>query len=126
MIDNISPETVAAIAALGFDVYAPEKGLTSYLYFTDGTNIGYLQNDRFRGPTLSTVHVSNRTTGTGFSLDQPARLDRDELEKAFVIAPSWASGSELASVVKYADIAAFVKSERIVPLAQIAKGKSRG
>lgn len=120
---TIAPAIVDTIAALGFDVYAPAKGLTTYLYFTDGKNIGYLQQDRLLGWTMSTVHIPNPQTGTGFGMGTLPNFTRDELRKAFVEAPSWASSPDRQSVTKWPDMAAFVKAERIVPLTQIAKGK---
>lgn len=114
MRNNISPETLDAIAALGFDVYqSSDPRWQSYLFFTDGDKIGYFENDRLSGWTISTVHIPNRTTGTGFSLRDtlpgPVELTRECLTKAFMTAPAWASDAMRASVAKWPSVASFLK-----------------
>ena len=79
--------------AQGFTVYAPEK-LTTYFYFTDGQRIGYAQSNR-SGPSFSTVHKPNRTTGTGFAAE--------DFTEALSFAPPWATGRDRDTVTKYKD-----------------------
>lgn len=95
---------IDAVAAAGFDVYMRDLKDT-WLLFTDGQNIGYLQAPRGDGWSISTVHMPNSTTGTGFQIDRYlATFDRASLARAFVHAPRWASGRDVASVRKYRDI----------------------
>lgn len=112
---NLSPETLDTIAALGFDIYQSNgPHWQSYAYFTDGENIGYIENSRLRGLCLSTVHVPNRTTGTGFAMTgdrDTVTLTREYLSQTFVHAPVWASGGDRASVTKWKSFEAFLKSQ---------------
>lgn len=122
---NLTAETLDAIQAAGFDVYqAAEPRWQSYAYFTDGIRIGYIQTGDFGGLRLSTVHIPNRTTGTGFALDDCTSLERAELEKAFIFAPSWAYNTDRESVRKWADIAAFLKGQ-IYPPTLVRKGAAK-
>lgn len=118
----IAPEVISTIAALGFDVYqSTSPAWRSYLFFTDGTRVAYMQTE-FGALTLSTVHLPCRECGTGFRLDNPAALTREELERGFIIAPNWASATDRAAVRKYADAAAFLKSRGNSDLELVAKG----
>ena len=102
---------IARIQGYGFDVYMRDPKDT-YLYFTDGTRIGYLQEDRLAGITMATVHMPNRTTGTGFQVTRHApEFDKTDLERCFRIGPEWASTRDLSSVVKYKSMEAFIKSD---------------
>lgn len=124
----IDDETLDAIANLGFAVYQPTTGQKTYLYYTDGTRIGYLQKGDFGGLSISTVHIPNRTTGTGFqatdAADPALVLTRSELERGFMHAPSWASSDDRKATHKWADMAAFLKSRgNIVPLEMVREAK---
>jgi hypothetical protein len=101
---------IAAVQGHGFDVYM-RKPSDTWLLFTDGKNLGYLQEDRLEGIALSTVHIPNQTTGTGFRIDTDAgELTREKLLECFCTAPSWASGRARASVKKWPSVAAFIAS----------------
>jgi hypothetical protein len=96
---------IDAINRAGFAVYMRDEK-DSYLLFTDGTNIGYLQEDRSAGLSLGTVHIPNTRTGTGFGVAQGLTEDdltNEVLSRAFVHAPDWA-GSDRNTVVKWKDI----------------------
>ena len=83
-------EVIDAITAAGFDVYMRDQKDT-YLLFTDGKNIGYLQADRLAGFTISTVHKPNTTTGTGFQIERHAtEFTAEMLARAFITTPHWA------------------------------------
>ncbi len=87
----------------------------SWIYYTDGTRIGYLQNGRLDGISLSTVHIPNTTTGTGFKLDEclgVIDLTAEKLATAFNHSPGWATGRDRDSVRKWRDFAAFKASSR--------------
>ena len=89
--------------AQGWQVYARPNGHTEreYCYVTDGIHIAYVQWSDGR-PHVSTVHVPNRESGTGFQFadtitPQTIRLAMDCIE------PSWARARERGSVRKYKD-----------------------
>ena len=109
-------DAFTAIKAAGFEVYAPFANgrAPTYAFFTDGTNIGYIQRGEYNcGYRLSTVHKANRVTGTGFSMTDvdacllASELTVDTLREAFRHAPAWASEAMRCSVNKFADWNAF-------------------
>ena len=83
--------------SLGLQVYAPSN-LTSYIYVTDGTNIGYCQYDKIEGESFSTVHKPCKSNGTGFGVDR--------MNDIFINRPYWAVTS--APVIKYKSIDDFL------------------
>ncbi len=90
----------------GFKVYTSDpKEDYSYCHFVKDDKIGYVQTDYFGGLTFSTVHKGNRNIGSGFGLnDIDNRVFNptiEDAEKAFMIAPSWATSDQRKSVVKY-------------------------
>lgn len=97
---------IAKVQSFGFDVYM-RKTTDSWLIFTDGKNVGYLQDGGF-GFTLTTVHAPNSTSGTGYQIerDVPA-FDKAMLERCFLLAPLWAATRDIQSVRKYRDIEAY-------------------
>lgn len=103
---------IAAVQACGFDVYMRDASRDKWLIFTDGTNIGYLQENRLEPFTLATVHIPNATTGTGFRIDRTAPgIVKEDLARAFVLVPEWADGSSRASVRKWPSIQAFLGAD---------------
>jgi hypothetical protein len=123
----LPPEVLDTIAACGFDVYQnPDPHWQTYLYFTDGKNIGYLQRGDWGGLSISTVHVPNKACGTGFNMmddrDPPLTLTRAGLSRAFAHAPSWASHADREAVRKWRDMAAFMASHnRLVKVREAAQ-----
>jgi len=110
MMNPISQNTIDAIHKAGFRVYM-RTPYDSWLYFVDDAErIGYAQETRCGFVSISTVHVPNQITGTGFVLDDIPSLSADNLTKAFVIAPSWEPASQRASVKKWANWEAFKAS----------------
>ena len=72
----------------GLSVYYPENA-TTYFWFSDGINIGYVQIES-SGFSFSTVHHPNKQSGTGFQVEKyvyPATLQH--ALNAFK-APGWA------------------------------------
>ena len=109
-MSHISQNTIDAIHKAGFRVYMRTPS-DSWLYFVDDADrIGYAQETRIGFVSISTVHVPNKYTGTGFILDDIPSLSADNLAKAFVKAPIWATGSDRASVKKWASWEAFKAS----------------
>ena len=98
------------IKSYGFDVYMKDPKDT-WLYFTNGTSIGYVQDDRISGISFSTVHKPNSQTGTGFRLDDGfTNVSKDELEKCFQV-PQWASVRDRAMTKPYENIEAFINAD---------------
>lgn len=92
------------LLANGFRVFQHEKG-SSWLTFGKNGNVGYVEHDRFRGWSFSTVHKANRTTGTGFQVEREIpNATIDNAYNTFVFAPNWASEKDRDSIVKYNNI----------------------
>lgn len=101
---------VKKIIDLGFKVYMRDDKDT-WLIYTDGTNIGYLQDDRGMGLSISTVHKPNHTTGTGFlAIKGLGTVALSDLKVGFIICPVWASQTDRESVKKYKDIYEFLNA----------------
>lgn len=97
-------EIITKVQSFGFHVWMRKESDT-YMIFTDGTRLGYLQVERSSGFTMSTVHIPNSTSGAGFQMQRHVGdFDREMLESCFVHAPHWAPGSDVRSVVKWRDI----------------------
>lgn len=98
---------IKKVQSFGFDVYMRNEGDT-WLIFTDGTRIGYLQDDR-SSFSLSTVHKPNKNSGTGFQmLRHVGDFTKEDLEACFARAPHWALERDARPVVKYKDMAAYI------------------
>ena len=109
-MSHISQETIDAIHEAGFRVFM-QTPYDSWLYFVDDADrIGYAQETRSGFVSISTVHIPNSETGTGFVLDDIPSLSTYNLAKAFVIAPGWVTGGQAASVNKWANWEAFKAS----------------
>ncbi len=111
---------IDAVADAGFDVWMRDPKDT-WMLFTDGKNIGCLQADRLAGYCISTVHMPNKTTGTGFQIERHvADFTKPMLARAFVHAPHWAS--DRASVHKYQDIEHYRKANSFNEAYKLVKG----
>ena len=106
------PETQAYIPLIkscGFDVYMINTS-DEYCYYTDGVNIGYAQWGSGR-EYVSTVQIPHIHTGTGFVYSE--EINEETIKAAAkVLAPSWASSRDLASVKKFKSWDAFVNSSK--------------
>ena len=99
------------ITSCGFDVYMHDPK-DSYLFFTDGTAIGYLQYDNLSGYTITTVHKPCSSNGAGFQVERhySGPLSQEVLERAFITtAPRWARSDK--PVVKYKDMQAYLEAD---------------
>lgn len=97
------------IKAAGYRVFM-RPGADTYCYYTDGTLIGYAQWGR-NDVRVTSVHVPNRNCGTGFAISDT--INAATLRAAMTCtAPHWATGSDRASVKKYRDFDAFLKSSK--------------
>lgn len=84
-------DLISQAKANGFDVYAPEN-ITSYFYITKDNKIGYCENNNLIGPKYSTVHKPNKSSGTGFKVDN--------MQDTLMHSPYWAGGLS-ETVIKY-------------------------
>lgn len=89
-------EAIAAVIAAGFVPYMREPGRDSWLVYTDkeGKNIGVLAFDYMGGYDITTCHIANRTSGTGFVMEDRLdlrQLTPDVLRRGFVHCPGWHS-----------------------------------
>jgi hypothetical protein len=106
---TLTQEIIDRIKSYGFKVYMRDPTDT-WLHYTDGKNIGYLQYNRIDGFSISTVHIPNQTTGHGFKVDDGvSTLDKNDLEQAFRI-PSWASNRDREVSKPWSSIEAFINS----------------
>ena len=97
---------IEMMKAQGFRVFKRAEG--EYCYCTDGTSICYVQWSDGR-PSVSTVHVPNKQTGTGFQFADT--ITPQTIREAMnSIAPFWASNGERSSVRKYKNWEDFHKS----------------
>lgn len=110
MMAPLSDIILDTIAACGFDVFQnADPSWRSYVFFTDGKRIGYLQAGRFGGVDIATVHIPNPRSGTGFSMGPVEGITRENLELAFMHAPHWADRESRESVRKWPSIEAMDK-----------------
>lgn len=91
-------EYTEMMKAQGWHVYA-RKDNFEYCYCTDGTHIAYVQWSDGR-PQVSTVHMPNEQTGTGFQFADKITPELIRLAMGCV-APSWANERDRSSVRKY-------------------------
>lgn len=69
-----------------------------------------MQYQRLGGATFSTVHKPCKECGTGYRVsEERADLNIINAESALCFAPHWAKYSETKAIVKYKDIADFMK-----------------
>ena len=83
---------ISSIKGAGLRVYGPEI-LTSHVYFTDGTRVGYAQY------TPERVYYASMTTGTGF--------DAHIIDAALSFAAEWTTKRDKELVPEYRDFETF-------------------
>lgn len=99
MNNEILIKAVNKIKDIGYKVYIPnDEEPHTYAHYSDGTNIAYIQVEYFqRGIEISTVHMPNIKSGTGYQVFggdtaiQPEDLTKEQLEQGFAIIPKWAN-----------------------------------
>lgn len=95
--------------------YIDYDGRGHYATVTDGSHFANIEKDHFHGYNVSTVHIANRKTGTGFRIAE--RVDSEKAMEALRVAlltdtPFWAPESDRKSVKKFASIDAILEKER--------------
>lgn len=101
------------IRRLGFRVFMRDPS-DPYCFYTDaeGKAIGYVQSSLGGGYDVSTVHIPNTTTGTGFRVCTSLRkLTSEDLQRG-LDTPDWVRGKDRASVVKWRSIDHFKSASR--------------
>ena len=102
---------IELIKACGYRVFIrPNKygHAPEYCFYTDGTRIAYAQWSRGESH-ISTAHMPNTQTGTGYIFAN--QIKAETLAYALGChSPSWASGSDRASVKKWKDWNTFHQS----------------
>lgn len=93
-------ENIKLIKSCGYRAFMRDGGSGTYAYYTDGTNIGYVQWGQ--SPMVATVQIPNHASGSGYVYDD--MITPESLEGAMkCYVPSWARLSEGTSVRKYRD-----------------------
>jgi len=86
----------------------------NFFFISDGKDIVLLEpvkysENRYR---VSSVHIPDRTVGTGYILAENAELTADTVENFLhVLLPNWADRSDLQHIKKYKDLDAFIAYE---------------
>ena len=102
--NTLPTEVLEAIEAAGFSAFMRDRN-DSWCVYTDGENIGYLQNAFFTGYDISTKHKPNKTTGTGWQMiARTFDLSPANLAAGFKHCPGNATSKERESIRKYAGI----------------------
>jgi hypothetical protein len=90
-------DIIKKVQSLGFTVYVPKDAISTYFYYTDGTNVAYLQiNNLTKSIHISTVHHPNKESGTGYEIygnDEMLSLEEltaKHLKHGFITKPDWA------------------------------------
>lgn len=110
----------------GFRVFYPQDSQKifevkpSYFFFSEGNDIGYVQEDFFGGLKFSTVHRSNAVTGHGFALTDNDHRHFEvpslrEARKAFCVFPAWCRNTkEQNSVIKFKSPEEWLESRVVI------------
>lgn len=95
----------------GFEIIAYEKTETWFLFAKDN-KIGYVQDNRFDGFSMSTVHKPNRECGTGFRFTEGWGILTVEnaLNCANCFAAHWASKKDREAIVKYSNAQDYINN----------------
>jgi hypothetical protein len=98
------------VKAAGYSVYMRREDCT-WMIYSDGKNIGYLQRSWRGGYDITTVHKPNTSSGTGFKAHEVLGESElaDKLKDGFIFAPLWAR--ENSSVRKYRDIEEYLNAD---------------
>jgi len=107
-------EALTKLMENGFKLIIPEPTdtfkQTNYAHFSDGQNIGYLQQESsFREISISTVHKPSKEAGTGFRISEEFSVK--EAQKALLtVCPEWAANTR-NYIVKYKNLKDFIESK---------------
>lgn len=112
MSNTMDAHVIAKVQSFGFQVYMRDLDKDSWLYFTDGTHIGYLEVSRLGGYHLATVHIPNKSSGTGYSIERDSdELTKEDLLRCFIHAPHWARSADRDPVVKWRNMEQFLNAD---------------
>lgn len=96
-----------------FIIEYDERG--NWASVTDGKNIAYIEHERFGGYNVSTVHIPNIKTGTGFRVFEGIPIE--EIESALrsameTFVPSWASETDRKYTIKWSSADKFLENQK--------------
>lgn len=93
-------DIIRTVIGMGFDVYMRDPDKDTWLIFVDDGQLGMLQYRPMEGFTLSTMHVPNRHTGTGFQVARHVPdINEAQMRECFQRGvPSWMPSSTPAPV----------------------------
>lgn len=104
---NLFIDYCKTVENLGYRVFICVDSSYNYAYIVNEKDeIGYMQlGDFFGGVTFSTSHKPCKECGTGFGLngsfDSVFEITKKEVEECFIMAPDWATRSQLSAVRKW-------------------------
>lgn len=107
-IKQVADELVEA----GYRVFHPEDPYwQTYLFFSDGKRIAYVEDNQLRGIQFSSVHVPCSYNGTGFACDSKGSI----VDRAKVALDTY-NPFGTGSVQKYRDLEHFLSKRTFSPL----------
>lgn len=110
MSSTTTDTMIGLIKSCGYRVFMRDPK-AEYCFYTDGERIGYAQWSRHSSAYVSSVHMPNKKTGTGYQIDHA--ITPETLEKAIKChTPLWAGQSDAAATKKYKSWEEFHKSSR--------------
>lgn len=104
---NLFIDYCKTVENLGYRVFICVDSSYNYAYIVNEKDeIGYMQlGDFFGGVTFSTSHKPCKECGTGFglndSLNSVLEITKKKVEECFMVAPDWATRSQLSAVRKW-------------------------
>lgn len=82
-------EAIEKVKSLGYKVYGYNDMEWNYAFITDGKNIGYMQIALFGLIDFGTVHIGDRTWGSGLAADkgvEPSSITEEVIKRCFSFA----------------------------------------
>jgi hypothetical protein len=108
---NSFPESaVEQIKAAGYRIFMRNRA-DSYAIFGDDTGVAYVQFEPMAGYTVSTSHVPNKESGTGYQIERHVpELTPEMLRRAVkTVVPSWHRHDKAPT--KYASVDAYTERD---------------
>ena len=95
--------------------FQKNRNISQFFFENESGKIG-TAHEHFGGITLGTVHKPNRNCGTGFRItDKNSDFASPEnIDSAFILAPYWASRTDVAAVKKYKNWQEYASKETIL------------
>jgi len=88
---------------------------SSWAIFEKDSKLGYIQQDKRRGFSFSTVHKPCKRCGTGFSIHKEiSKPSLNAAKDALAFAPNWASDKDMEAIVKYKSIEEYISKDSVL------------